>query len=258
VRQIFANLLANAAKYTPEGGEIRLASLVSNGMVSVSVADNGIGLAPDVIPRLFDPFFQAPQGKERTVGGLGVGLALVQSLTQLQGGGVRAESPGPGKGSTFTVQLPLLPAEGLPMPTPLPRRAAVPPLRQLSVLVVDDNADAAEALADAVRMLGHRVTVAHDGAAALEECKAQELDLALVDIGLPVMDGHEVARRLRGAGHAMTLVAVTGYGTRSDVQQALSAGFDAHHTKPIDLDVLAKLLAACQQRAIARERRGQR
>jgi len=255
VRQIFANLLTNAAKYTPEGGEIRLSSSTAGARVSVSVADDGIGLSPDVVPSLFDPFFQAPQGKERAVGGLGVGLALVRSLARLHGGEARVESPGPGRGSTFTVELPLLPREGPAVRAPAPHRSTVPPVRRLSVLVVDDNADAAESLADAVRLLGHRVTAVHDGAAALEQATVRDFDLALIDIGLPVMDGFEVARRLRALGRPLALVAVTGYGTQADVQQALAAGFDAHHTKPMDLDVLAQLLAACQQAALGRERR---
>ncbi len=243
--QILANLLNNAAKYTQEGGRLRLAAAVRDGAVVVDVVDNGIGMAPELVARAFDLFAQAERTSDRASGGLGLGLALVRSLVELHGGTVTCESGGPGQGSRFTVNLPLLATGAVPAEAPADARAAAQE-GSLSIMVVDDNVDAAETLGLLLEASGHKVIVEHDPLGALERARTEAPQVCLLDIGLPGIDGYELARRLRAqpaTAHAF-LVAITGYGQDSDRRLATEAGFDRHLVKPIDLDALQDALAS--------------
>jgi signal transduction histidine kinase/ActR/RegA family two-component response regulator len=244
LEQVLANLLNNAAKYTPEGGRIELAVEHQAGEVVFRVRDNGIGIETEMLARVFDPFVQLHRSADRAQGGLGIGLALVRSLVEMHGGRVAACSAGSGRGSEFLVHLPAA-GEAAPasVRSALAEESAAPaPPRR--ILVVDDNADAADSLALLLRLGGHDVQTAYDGPAALAAAAAFRPEVVLLDIGLPRMDGLEVARRLR-AEHApgnMVLVAVTGYGQEEDRRQAGEAGFDHHFTKPLEIDALNALL----------------
>ncbi len=209
------------------------------------VTDTGFGIAPELLPRLFDLFVQGSQPLDRAQGGLGLGLAIVRRFVELHGGHAAVASEGAGRGSTFTVKLPAV--EGVPAApetTPILRAPATPTGKR--VLVVDDNEDAAELLAEALCALGYATRTAFDGPTALGLLETFEPDIALLDIGLPVMDGYELARRLREREglDGLRIVAVTGYGQESDRQRALAAGFDALLVKPVDLSRLATLLKA--------------
>jgi PAS domain S-box-containing protein len=242
--QILTNLLNNAAKYTPSGGTIELRTEVEADCVHVMVRDTGIGIAPELRSHIFDLFAQAERTPDRSQGGLGLGLALVKSLVELHGGRVACHSAGLGKGSTFVVQLPRL-ASGEAAPAAGPSATLPPPgARQLDILVVDDNVDAAFMLKMLLEQWGHRVRVEHEALHALDSASRQAPDVALLDIGLPGMDGNTLAQRLRGvAGSAgAVLVAVTGYGQEHDRQRALAAGFDHHLVKPINTADLAAIL----------------
>jgi PAS domain S-box-containing protein len=243
--QILANLLNNAAKYTQEGGRLRLAAAVRDGDVIVDVIDNGIGMAPELVARAFDLFAQAERTSDRASGGLGLGLALVRSLVELHGGTVSCESAGPGRGSRFTVTLPLLAQEAAPDALHDGAHAGARE-SSLSIMVVDDNVDAAETLGLLLEASGHRVSIEHDPQRALERARTEAPQVCLLDIGLPGMDGYELARHLRAqpaTRHAF-LVAITGYGQDSDRRLAAEAGFDRHLVKPIDLDKLQDVLAS--------------
>jgi PAS domain S-box-containing protein len=244
--QVVANLLTNAIKYTPNGGLITLTVEPRDGQGVVAVRDTGIGIPPSALASIFDMFSQLTPALERSQGGLGIGLALVRGLVDLHGGTITASSDGAGKGSTFTVALPLL--QDLPQaePTAAGSRCAGP----CRVLVVDDNVDAAETLSMALELLGHEVRTAHTGAEGLQLAALFQPALVLLDIGLPDINGYEIARRIRhqpwGAG--MLLVAATGWGQETDRARAMGAGFDAHLIKPIDFDRLHALLATLQAR----------
>ena len=241
--QVLANLLNNAAKYTQEGGRLQLRAVVNGDAVAVDVADNGIGMAPELVARAFDLFAQAERTSDRASGGLGLGLALVKSLVELHGGTVTCASAGPGRGSRFTVTLPRLAAAAPDVPhDAAPGRAQRGSLR---IMVVDDNVDAAATLAMLLEAAGHSVAVEHEPLRALERARTDAPQVCLLDIGLPGMDGYELARRLRAqpaTAHAL-LVAITGYGQDSDRRLASEAGFDRHLVKPIDLDTLQAALA---------------
>jgi two-component system CheB/CheR fusion protein len=247
--QVLANLLTNAAKYTDPGGRIELHAQVAGGAVQVAVRDDGIGLAPEQIGRVFDMFSQVTTALDRSEGGLGIGLALVRGLVELHGGRVEARSDGPGRGSEFLVVLPL-PAvrEDPPRPAENPLPVAAERLRR--VLVADDNRDAAESLRLLLGLAGHEVRVAHDGPTALEIAAEFRPDTVLLDIGMPGLNGYEVATRLRALewGGAPVLVAITGWGQEQDRRLALEAGFDHHLTKPIDPDRIEALLAGDARR----------
>jgi CheY-like chemotaxis protein/two-component sensor histidine kinase len=242
--QVVGNLLANAAKYTPQGGSVTLRLRRCGGQVQIEVADTGIGIPPEALPRIFDMFTQVGRHPEQESGGLGIGLHLVRQMTELHGGKVSARSPGAGRGSTFAVALPLVAggaaghtaADAAPRPAPAGRR----------ILVADDNADAAALLADLLGQHGHTVAVAGNGHAALEAAARMQPDLALLDIGMPGLNGHEVARRLRAdpATQATRLVALSGWGTEGDRIRSLDAGFDVHLTKPVELQALLDIVAA--------------
>ncbi len=250
--QVFHNLLINAAKYSEPRSQITVRAQAGSERIVVEVIDQGIGLSPDLLPRLFDLFVQGERALDRSQGGLGIGLTIARSLCELHGGTIAAASPGAGRGSTFTVTLPRAArAEPRPPAPAGPQAAVSQPGRR--VLVVDDNVDAAHMLHELLAHLGHEAAVAHDGAAALAVAGAFQPDIAVLDIGLPVMDGYELARRLRAqrGASALRLIAVTGYGQDADRMRAQAAGFDHHLIKPIAVDALVALLAA--EPAAARE-----
>ena len=256
--QVVANLLNNAAKYTPPGGAVRLATRIVGNSVELTVSDNGIGMSADLIGRAFELFAQAERAVDRAQGGLGIGLAVVRRLVDLHHGSISAHSDGPGQGSRFTVLLPLVDSRDSATPEPDPEPVAAP-CPALDVMVVDDNVDAAEMLSLMVETYGYRVRTEHASLAALREAERAPADLYLLDIGLPELDGHELARRLRAnpaTAHA-TLVAVTGYGGGRDRSAAHEAGFDYHFVKPVDPGALAELLRdiACSRQRPRQERR---
>jgi CheY-like chemotaxis protein len=251
--QVLANLLTNAAKYTDPGGRISLDARREEGWVKLSVVDDGSGISPELMPLLFEPFVQGPQTIARARGGLGLGLAIVRSLVELHGGGVSVSSAGPGRGSEFVVRLPWFePTEAEVDVVPAPAALRAPDIqgasRRSRVLVVDDNVDAAEMLSMALQMAGWETDVAHDGLEALKKAASFDPDAVVIDIGLPIMDGYEVGRRLREAQakraelRPLRLVAVTGYGQEADRQQSAASGIDVHLVKPVDLDVLSAAL----------------
>jgi signal transduction histidine kinase/ActR/RegA family two-component response regulator len=239
--QVVANLLTNAANYTDPGGHVTLTAAREGGEVVIAVADDGEGLEPDELGHVFELFAQGERGLDRAQGGLGVGLTVARRLVELHGGTLAAHSEGRGRGSRFAVRLPAIAlavaggAEG-----PRQRRLAGDPLR---VLVVDDNADAAEVLAEALRVQGHEVAVANDGPGALELAAELRPQVAVLDIGLPGMDGYELARRLRALlPDPPRLVALSGYGQEQDRLASRRAGFDVHLVKPSDLDRVIEAL----------------
>jgi PAS domain S-box-containing protein len=245
--QIFSNLLTNAAKYTEPGGQVDVLAHPAEGGVVVQVRDTGVGIGPELLPQVFELFVQGARTLDRAQGGLGLGLTIVKKLVELHGGRIRAESEGLGRGSTFTLWLPLSerdPRQSPPVaPSPLGEEGARGPKKR-HILLVDDNRDAVEALAEGLEAFGYSVAVAFDGPRGLEAAARQRPGLALLDIGLPVMDGYELARRLRELPEMSTvpLVAVTGYGQESDRKRAQEAGFQEHLVKPVDLWQLKALL----------------
>jgi signal transduction histidine kinase len=236
--QVVANLLNNASKYTGEGGRIELVALAGEGEATISVRDNGAGIEPQLLPKVFDLFVQGERALDRGQGGLGIGLTLVKRLVELHQGRVEVASDGPGRGSTFTVTLPCISA----VETPEQRTAPVSISRSSSevygrrVLVVDDNIDAAESTAAFLRLEGHEVKAVHDGLQALASLKVFDPHVVVLDIGLPGLDGYAVARQLRARGDTshVLLIALTGYGQKEDRQRAADAGFDYHFVKPAD------------------------
>ena len=242
--QIVSNLLTNAAKYTTPGGQIRLSAALDGDDVVLRVRDTGIGIDPEMLPRIFDLFTQDRQAIDRAQGGLGLGLAIVRSLVGLHGGAVSAHSDGRGRGSEFVVRLPHL---AMDLVSPSADAGDMPALAAsgIRVLVVDDNHDAAVMLAEALMQAGHETALAHDGIDALEVAARFEPDVALLDIGLPVLDGFEVARQIRSntALSSTRLVAVTGYGQEHDRNRTRAAGFDAHLVKPVDIQQVSDLIA---------------
>jgi len=244
--QVFSNLLMNAAKYTERGGRIELSAAREDGEIVVTCRDNGIGISPLLLATMFEPFVQGTRSLDRAEGGMGLGLALVRSLTQLHGGTVTAQSRGRGQGSTFIVRLPALAESRRPMRLDVPVVDGVEaPARAERVLIVDDNQDCALGFAEIIKLLGHEVEVAHDGPRALAVAARFRPTIALIDIGLPVMDGYELARRLREANGSdpLKLIAVTGYGEDANKAMSLEAGFDVHTVKPLPLENLRTLLA---------------
>jgi len=239
--QVVTNLLENAAKYTPTGGRIAVTLREEQRMAVLTVADTGSGMPPELVPHVFELFVQGSRSLERASGGLGVGLTLVRRLVELHDGVVQAVSEGPGRGSRFTVRLPVTAARSTAGASDA---TAASPLRR-RILVVEDNDDARAMLGDLLRRLGHEVHEAVDGIAGVEKALELRPDLTLLDVGLPGLDGYAVARRLRDdpTGRRLRLVALTGYGLPEDRERALAAGFDAHVVKPIDLEKLRTILA---------------
>jgi signal transduction histidine kinase len=244
--QIISNLVTNAAKYSPPGSLIWIDAEQLGSRVRLRVRDQGVGLAADMVESIFDSFVQQRQAIDRSAGGLGLGLAIVRSLVGLHGGSVWAQSEGIGKGSEFVVELPALAASAsYPPPPDTPRRDVIRGGSGKRVLIVDDNEDAAEVLGELLAELGFVVAVAHDGPEALATAARFKPQIALLDIGLPVIDGYELGERLRGLADMpadLDLIAITGYGRAADVQRSRAAGFSAHLVKPLDLDALSGLL----------------
>lgn len=239
--QVFSNLLNNAAKYTPgPGGAIVLTAHTHDDQAVVTVQDNGIGIAPEMLGSVFDMFVQASGASKAAQGGLGIGLTLARTLVELQGGRIVADSAGLGRGSRFTVRLPLHAAPLAAASTDLPQA----PVQGVSALVVDDNRDAANSLAEFLDALGIATSVAYSGTEALALLPTLQPDVAVLDIGMPGMDGHELARRIRQhpAGAQVLLVALTGWGQQSDREATAAAGFQHHLVKPLDPDALLPIL----------------
>ena len=252
--QVISNLLNNAAKYTPPNGRVRLLVERDGAEAVIRVRDTGIGIPPELKDRLFEPFVQGSERPDHAGGGLGIGLSLVKAMVELHGGQIGFVTGGPGNGTEFTVRLPALPDLELALPLlPDPHEEALRPLGR-RVLVVDDNHDAAEMMSEALQEWGCDVRVATDGAAALASAHEWHPDVILLDIGMPVMDGHEVARRLRRdpALARIHLIAVTGYGREMDQRQSREVGFDLHLTKPVELEVLQRAIASSPQPASPR------
>jgi CheY-like chemotaxis protein/two-component sensor histidine kinase len=252
ISQVIGNLLTNAAKYTDPRGRITLSARRDGPQWLISVADNGVGISPEQLGRLFEMFAQLPTSAGRSQGGLGIGLALSRALVRLHGGDITATSAGAGGGSVFTVRLPAEPMASDSEPSGAApdagaARIAVPALR---VLVADDNADAAESLAALLRIDGHEVHVAYDGEQALAAFSQLEPQAALLDVGMPRLSGLEVARAIRRlpAGKRAVMIALTGWGQPRDRSEALEAGFDHHTTKPVDPTHIQALIAASRTR----------
>lgn len=240
LEQIIGNLLTNAIKYTPQGGSVTLQAQVRDGQVLVSVQDSGVGLAEDMRDRVFTPFTQVDSSLDRSQGGLGLGLALVKSLVALHAGSVRAESEGIGRGCRFEVSLPLA----------APQEVAAEPavndgltMSKLRVVLVEDNEDIRELFTEMLQEHGHSVTAAADGPSGLDAVLSVQPDIAFVDVGLPGIDGYELARRARDRGSKSRLVALTGYGQKEDKQRAHDAGFDEHLVKPVGDDAIRGAMA---------------
>ncbi|MGH8323057.1 MAG: hybrid sensor histidine kinase/response regulator, partial [Steroidobacteraceae bacterium] len=249
--QVFANLLNNAAKYTPDGGSIEVEVRASNASVAIHIRDNGIGIPVELLPRIFDLFTQGQRPLDRADGGLGVGLALVHRIVSLHAGAVKAISAGAGRGSEFVVTLPRIDAEqAAPAPEEISMSVA-PDSQQIErqprrrrLMVVDDNRDAAESMSMLFELWGHEVICAYDGRAALEAAVKYRPDAVFLDIGLPGMDGYEIAERLRELPQSArtVLVAITGYGQDEDRRRSREAGIDHHLVKPVAPEALHKLL----------------
>jgi signal transduction histidine kinase/CheY-like chemotaxis protein len=241
--QVFANLINNAAKYTPRGGRIEISLRRERQTAVVSVRDNGMGILPGMLPRVFELFSQSYRARGRDQGGLGIGLALVRSLTEMHEGRVEARSGGAGQGSEFVISLPVVVTRG--------ERAKVEssvytPSTSRRVLVVDDDKDVADSFVVLLQSLGAETRVAYSGAEALDGMAAFKPHLAFLDIGMPEMDGYEISRRIRlsPGGEDIVLVALSGWGSEKDRQLTLEAGFDCHYVKPISFETLAKILAS--------------
>ena len=243
--QVLANLLSNAAKYTPPGGHVQVRGRRDGAEVVVDIADNGQGLPLDLLPHVFDLFVQGPRTSDRREGGLGLGLTLVRSLVAMHNGRVEVHSDGPACGSTFTVRLPVSAARPEADQEPI---VAMLPTKARRLLVVDDNADAVNILAAVLRERHHTVKIAYDGPSALAVVDEFVPDVAVLDIGLPVMDGYEVAARLREklGPSAPVFIALTGYGQAHDRARSRDAGFLDHFVKPVDVEALLRAIEAAE------------
>jgi signal transduction histidine kinase/ActR/RegA family two-component response regulator len=239
--QILANLLNNAAKYTQRGGQITVRTALRNGNVDIAVRDNGMGIGADLMPRLFEMFTRGVEAGVVVQGGLGIGLALARRLAEMHGGSIEAQSDGPGRGSEFIVRLPVAAGARAPQKAAARSRGFFGPRR---ILVVDDNRDAAETLSMLLQFLGVEVRLEHDGPSALAVLESFDPSVVLLDIGMPDMDGYEVARRIRARsdGQRICLVALTGWGQQEDRERARAAGFDHHLVKPADIAALKAIL----------------
>ncbi len=242
IAQVLANLLVNAARYTPEGGRISMRTRLEDEHVAFEIRDSGIGIDREMLKRIYEPFVQAPQDTDRAEGGLGLGLSLVQQLVRMHGGTVQASSEGAGKGSAFTVRLPKHEPEDAELASDPPPK---PNATGLRITVVDDNADATELLTLLLGAAGHYVEQCHDGPSGLAHLSAAPPDVGIIDLGLPGLDGLELATRLRATLGDRTppLIALTGYGSASDRARTAEAGFNVHLTKPVDIDELLEIVS---------------
>ena len=238
--QCLGNILTNAAKYTPPNGEIRIESRREQGEAIVTISDNGVGISTELLPRVFDLFVQGERTLDRAQGGLGVGLAIVRRLIEMHGGSISATSAGVNRGATFEIRLPLVHEEQT-----VTTAVTAQERRPRRILLVDDNADGAFMLAELLRFDGHDVQTALSGMEAFERMKTFRPDVALLDIGLPGLDGYEVARRIRAehGNESIRLIAITGYGRDEDRELARDAGFAAHLVKPVEFSALQRVLA---------------
>ena len=242
IEQILVNLLANAAKYTPPGGRIQLTAGAEDGEVVIRISDNGVGISPEMLTRLFDLFAQADRSLARSEGGLGIGLMVAKTLAELQGGSVSAMSDGPGTGSEFILRFPAV--EAPPKMVKVPEAPAILEARRLQVLVVDDNVDTAKGMAKLLKISGHEVRIATSGIDAIEAARNACPDVVLLDIGLPGMDGYEVAKKLRQEiCPDERIIAISGYGDEETRRRTKEAGFNDHFVKPVDYDALISLLS---------------
>jgi signal transduction histidine kinase/ActR/RegA family two-component response regulator len=257
LEQVICNLVQNAIKYTPRGGRLTLTVRAEGNQGTIRMRDTGVGITAEMLPQIFEPFTQVESSRMRSEGGLGLGLPLVRGLVELHGGRVEAQSDGPGQGSEFIVRFPLRTGKK-------PARRSASPCQStangaekvgLSILVVEDNMDGRESLRDLLEIWGHRVDLAENGHEGVEQALAVRPDVALIDIGLPGMDGNEVARRIRTAFGAdpLVLIAMTGYGQPDDRRRALQAGFDSYLVKPVDPAYLSRLLGEVGQQIRRRE-----
>jgi CheY-like chemotaxis protein len=249
LEQVLVNLLTNASRYTPVGGRIRVSAESDGDQIVLGVADDGAGIAPEVLPRIFELFAQGDRTLARSEGGLGVGLTIVRKLVELHEGSVSARSDGPGRGSEFVVRLPAAAEQPAapPATAPTPSPGASPSAdgrRHSRILVVDDNRDLAQGLARLLRMLGHEVKVAHDGPEGIEAARDYRPDVILLDIGLPRLDGYSVARALRQeeAFRDTLIIAISGYGQEEDRLRSIEAGMNHHLTKPVDITTINELI----------------
>jgi len=240
--QVVANLLTNAARYTPPGGDLQVVATAAEGSAVLRVIDSGVGMDRELLDHVFELFVQGKRTPHRSDGGLGIGLAVVQNLVTLHGGTVTAESAGPGAGSTLTVRLPLCAAPEAPA-VAAPRLVLPTAGAGKRVLIVDDNEDAAMLLGELLRTCGHETAIAHDPQSALRAIAEFAPDVAVLDIGLPDMDGYDLAARIRELHHACRLIALTGYGQEKDRARATEAGFEAHFVKPVALQAFLDVLA---------------
>ncbi len=258
LEQVVCNLLQNAIKYTPRGGRLWVWVDTEKGEAVLRVRDTGVGLSPGMLQTIFEPFAQVESSRQRSEGGLGLGLPLVRSLVEMHGGQVEARSDGPGKGSEFVVRFPLLSEDRRKSSRRAPATGTIPlmkPPAGLHILVVEDNEDGRESLRELLEIWGHQVSVAGNGQEGVEMAFSVRPEVALVDIGLPGMDGNEVARRIRSilGGNEISLIAMTGYGQPEDRRRALQAGFDRYLVKPVDPAVLSQLLIEASHRGEPRQ-----
>jgi CheY-like chemotaxis protein/nitrogen-specific signal transduction histidine kinase len=252
--QSFGNLLSNAAKYTPRGGRIVVTASAAGDLATVTVSDTGVGIPSTMLPRIFDLFTQLQEHGDRTYGGLGIGLTLARRLIELHGGTIEASSDGPGRGSVFSVSLPL--SAFAPSDEIFDVGADHQPAGRCRVLVAEDHPDAAEMMRLMLTFKGHDVRVADDGEQAVAIADVFEPRIAFLDLGMPKMDGYEAARRIRARlGRRVMLIALTGWGQDEDKRRSREAGFDYHLTKPPEPDVLDRLIADCIEAPVPRDRR---
>ena len=246
--QVLSNLLNNAAKYTEPGGRIRLAAARENGTAVISVKDTGVGIPKAMLPHIFDLFTQVDRSLEKAQGGVGIGLSLVKGLVELHGGKVEVRSEGQGKGSEFVVRLPVL--DEAAIPAPKQEKSMSGRLGGYRVLVADDNVDSATSLAMLLRLMGNEVHTAHDGLQAVQVAADLQPDLALLDIGMPKLNGYDTCQRIRAqsGGRKVLLVALTGWGQDEDIRRSHLAGFDRHLVKPVEPAALERLLGSMAQK----------
>ena len=246
LEQVFSNLISNAAKYTPPGGHIRVTGERRGDEVAISVKDDGVGISPEMLPRLFEIFSQGERALERSQGGLGVGLSLVRGLLGLHGGRVEAKSDGLGKGSEFTVHLPLVGPSPSESVSPRAGAEGTAVAAKCRVLIADDARDSADSLAVILAMKGHETHAAYDGEEAMTAAARLRPDVVILDIRMPKRNGFEACRWIREQpwGKAMVLIALSGWGTEDDRRRTEEAGFDHHLVKPVAPDVLFALIAS--------------